>query len=259
MKYIFLIIRTVFAFSLVLFLATTYYDGQLVPLGVDISDSSFADPIVTPITDNYGINFEKGDYSYKVKPIADYLISGIVLNKFDATLFNTGPDNGIQYDFCMAWGDNLKGNLYLSDKPSYTQFKRSCYFNFSRDNGFDADKFSNNRLIINTDKLLDSIRSVNVGDEITLKGRLANITAYKKTDLYNPVLEWKTRNHQIEAEDSMSEIIYVDSVSVTNPAHYKESIINYYSYWVMLGSFSLMVLHVLALMIFMHPQKRRDP
>lgn len=260
MKYIFLIIRTVFVFSLVLFFATYYYNGQLVALDRDISDAAMSEPIQTAITDNYGIEFEKGDYLYKVKPIANYLINGIVLKRTHYDFLNKEPDSAIQYDVCLAWGSNLKDGLYLSSKPEYTQFKRECYYSFSGgSNGFSSEKFSNNRLIINDAKILEVARSINAGDEISIKGRLSNITAYKKTDLNNPVLDWKTSESRTEdGKKATSEIIYVDSIDIVNPAHYKESIINYYAYWVSVVTAGLIALHIVALLIFMVPKKRSE-
>lgn len=258
MKILSVIIKTIFLFSLTLFLVTLFYNNQLIELDGGTNEVSSIEPIQKEIDSNYSVSFETDDFSYELKPLYDYEISGVIVAKKDYGFMNDEADGAVQFDLCIVWGDNLVDNLYLKDEPDYTRLNRACYHNRNSVQGFNEQQFSGNHLIINTPELLDEVKRLNIGDEVRISGKLVNLTAFTKDNMIDPVLDWETSVDRLDVGKDSGELIYLDSIEMINYAHYREAIINYYAMWVAIISFGLLVLRFIGILIFMVPKKTNE-
>jgi len=118
-----------------------------------------------------------GEHEYEITPLYDYEITGLVvsyrLHNGNYGVHRLTQDHLNVADLCIIWGANA------TDLP-LTRFKFwnrefTCYVQSSRDHwdSFNTDELSNNHLITDDPDIRDAIRDVGIGDQITIKGRLA--------------------------------------------------------------------------------------
>jgi hypothetical protein len=99
-------------------------------------------------------------------------------------------------DLCLVWGETVGNGSYA--QASYWSDPWTCFFRFRRENtGFDPSQLSNNHLLAGTDRIADTIRSVEIGDQVTLSGYLVSYA-----DERSPEYE---RRSSLTGEDAATE------------------------------------------------------
>ena len=136
------------------------------------------EPIQEPSSDD-PFSVHLNDVSYRVEPSHDYDLHGLVVSyqhhDGDRMLHRLWNDHLNVADLCVVWGANAT-NLDLNAFDFWNgQF--TCFFR-TRDNvawrRFDTTAISNNHLITENAYLRNLIDSVQIGDQIRLKGLLAS-------------------------------------------------------------------------------------
>ncbi len=121
-----------------------------------------------------------GKVDYKVSPVADYEISGLVVSRHDADawwdwMHAAANDHLNVVDLCLVWGASAVSGAY--EKTSFSSGQFICYYE-SRD----ADALapanvravSNNHLLTANPAIARQLRKVRVGDQVTLRGQLVS-------------------------------------------------------------------------------------
>ena len=113
---------------------------------------------------------------YEVKPLADYIISALVMSMNNPAGFGdiyhdeTSLDTR---DFCVVYGENLQSNVYKYIDSHNTSW--TCWYKLvDKKDVFSHSALSNNHLITNKQSIRDKIASVKVGDQVTIKGKLVS-------------------------------------------------------------------------------------
>lgn len=126
-------------------------------------------------------NLKKNDLNYKITPVYDYELYGMVVSTSDnETWFSRfkkiDPLNA--KDLCVVYGGNAKGGLY-QNVDFYSQ-EFVCFYNIlDRESStqFSNVEISNNHLLtdeVKYKKIYDLIKNSKRGDQIHFKGYLAN-------------------------------------------------------------------------------------
>jgi hypothetical protein len=120
-----------------------------------------------------------GNVDYRIAPVADYLITGLVVSRHDSDtwwdwIHKASNDHLNVVDLCMVWGANAADGAY--EKMSFSSGQFVCYYNSS-----DADALkpayvralSNNHLLTEDPAVARLLRGMRVGDQVRLRGELA--------------------------------------------------------------------------------------
>jgi hypothetical protein len=194
--------------------AALFFSGRSLP------SPSEAEPLVlrsAPLQSNVdGESFERsyGDIVYAYTPRAEYEISGIVVSLHHSDSFidithEYDPANAL--DLCLVWGENVASDAYRKVEYSHGDF--TCFYRWwGEDPGFRGDLMSNTHIVPKDDALLRLAKSVRVGDQITLKGKLVD---YRTT--FRDGREIGRRNTSMVREDTGNgacEILYLEDLRV---------------------------------------------
>lgn len=136
------------------------------------------EPLQTPIQ-QATFQVQSQQIVYTIKPLYDYDLVGLVVSKHNADtwwdyLHKEWNDHLNITDLCVVWGNNVRNDAYQAIEFSSGQF--TCNFSTHSDaafRAFDQTAISNNHLLTNQLSLAKALRAVRVGDQIHLKGRLA--------------------------------------------------------------------------------------
>lgn len=164
----------VFLFSLILFVLSWFCSDDLP------GPESLVRQIHSPPVQEEGASpeFAKEIFGkkYLIKPRARYELSGLVvtLNNLDEAWFNIyyEDDPYNMKDICVIWGGNLVSGDY--QKVEFSSGIWTCYFRFDDDVKFNPHELSNNHLLPADLLVAAKIKSVEVGDQIRLRGTLVD-------------------------------------------------------------------------------------
>ncbi len=119
-----------------------------------------------------------GDYDYEITPLYDYEITGLVvsyrLHSGKHGVHRLTKDNLNVADLCIVWGANATDlpltefKFWNREFTCYVQTKSSAHWE-----SFNGHELSNNHLITNDPDVRDAIRDVRIGDQVTIRGWLA--------------------------------------------------------------------------------------
>lgn len=157
--------------------------------------------------------FEYMNNDYLVDPVADYELWGLVVTHNN--IHSIGDMYHDKYsvdikDLCVIWGDNAKSDAYLSTKFWSDPFTCWHQNNDSRAaDHFYKNDLSNNHLLSDDKRVREKIRSVQIGDQIRMKGMLVNYSAASAPG-------W-TRDSSITRTDTGNgacEVFFVEEVDI---------------------------------------------
>ncbi len=122
---------------------------------------------------------ERGGCQYRLEPLYNYDIKGLVVAQHDSSSWNDishkeWHDFLNTRDICVIWGLNTK-NDYRQLSFSHGDF--TCYVSSgARETWqkFKLNQISNNHMLPATDAIARAIASTNVGDQVQWKGFLVN-------------------------------------------------------------------------------------
>jgi hypothetical protein len=212
------IIKNVFLFALVFFIILLFVKPPL-PNISDINNSVInVDPIQKEISIP-PIRTKFGDYTYEITPLYSYEIYGLAISDYSSNNWldiTHKKDPANTKDICVTWGDNIGSGAYKKVKYKHGEFTCYYYYNEKIDPSFNGRFLSNNHLIPKDKNVKNQIGRVNIGDQIHIKGYLANYIIFDKNGK-----QISSRNTSTTREDSGNgacEIIYVDKIEVIKKA-----------------------------------------
>ena len=120
-----------------------------------------------------------GGVTYTVKPVADYEIWGLVVSEHDSSawwdwIHAASNDNLNVVDLCVVFAENVATGDYVGLDYSSGQFV--CYVQTSsteRWKRFSMRALSNNHLLADRPSIAAKLRSVQIGDQVRIRGWLA--------------------------------------------------------------------------------------
>jgi hypothetical protein len=170
-------VQIVFLIALIV-LGTGIYLRQLLPDMKSVRPELLAEPLQTS-TAKKPFKVTVKQIEYTVKPQADYEIFGVVVSRHDTHtwwdyLHREFNDHLNVADLCVVWGKNLRSNNYK--ELSYSSGQFTCNVLTKSDavwSNFDPDSLSNNHVLTDSPTLAKKLKGFKVGDQIRIKGVLA--------------------------------------------------------------------------------------
>lgn len=141
---------------------------------------SYQEPVQTRIDVPPPFDAEQESYTYTVYPLYSYELWGMVVSLHDAASFlDVAHEAWKDYlnvkDLCIIWGRNLETDAFRHMKFRNRDF--TCFYSWSTPEAgelFSGSHISNNHLITPDPRLRRVIRSVKRGDQVRIRGWLAN-------------------------------------------------------------------------------------
>lgn len=159
--------------------ALGWWQQDTLPSPESILPDMHLDPVQTEI-DESPFETTVGEFTYTVEPQYAYELHGLVVSRHDADswldyLHKRWGDELNVADLCVLWGRNVVDDLYHEFDFSSGQF--TCNFQTrSREawQAFDLAAISNNHLLTDDAGLASAIRGARIGDQVRIRGVLAN-------------------------------------------------------------------------------------
>lgn len=197
------------------FLVSVFKTKEL-PLRGDVLQEVFNDPVQATSTVKSDFVFEYRGNDYKVKPLADYELWGLVvsMNNISAWYNYYHDENSVNLkDVCVVWGDNLKSDGYLD--VNFKSGEWTCYWQYGGKirGKFFGNKLSNNHLLSDSEVIRDIIRDVKIGDQIYLKGTLVDY-AESDSDWYRKSSLSRDDTNQTSRSGGACEVFFVDEAKI---------------------------------------------
>lgn len=193
------------------------------------------EPIQTDTTQE-PFEFDYRGETYEVKPMAEYEMWGLIVSMNDINaLTNYYHDKNTVnlQDICVVWGENISSGMY--ERMKFTSGEWTCY---PKRKGTDAiDDFNgshlgNNHLLASNEQVLKTIRSLNLGDQVHVKGQLVG---YAKKGA--PAGSF--RNSSLSRDDTDCEVVFVNQIEILQKAHAEWQRVRMYSVYGIAGSIFL--------------------
>lgn len=256
MKYIFNLLKIILILAIGAYVVAFYYSDKLIGIDSGISAATFKDPVQTKLKPTYIKNFKNGNYDYVVSSVVDYKISGIVVSKMDYKPADNSAEKIVRYDLCMVWGDNVMDKTYMSPNISYSQSQRFCTYSFSNGASLNTMQISNNHIVTANEAVLEKLKSIKLGDEISITGQLVNMSATGAANENSDIKTqtWTTSVDWTDTGLDASEVIYVDSIDILAPAHKVGTEVSTYALWAIAGITGFFVLKFMLTILFLRPK-----
>jgi hypothetical protein len=211
--------RTRLTLLFLLFLIVGYFGKGNFKAINDIHPEVFIEPVQMPVTSKTPIEFQKDGFSYKLTPLFDYRISGLVIHRMDYNKWYSlsRTDKTFTTDLCIVWGYNIKSGAYKNKSLSIKQDFRFCLYSYWGGEPIKNEQLSNNHLIIRDSDVKKINDSIEVGDQIRIIGKLVNVhaDAIGTAGTYEPkVADWTTSTTRSDASGGACEIIYVEKIEI---------------------------------------------
>lgn len=216
------------------------------PDAIAIRPPLFEQPIQAP-SQASAFHFYYKDQDIKVIPKLEYEISGLIVShndpqkwyRFDITHDDLSLNTR---DICLAWGRNLKQNDYK--RISFYNSDYMCEWDYDDDDVdfFNAEEVSNNRLITANDDIRKQINALNVGDQITLKGKLVSY----REERWPGAQMLHSSNRRNDTGPSASEIILVEKLTVHASQNQFWAYMREFCFWFAIFLMTLRVTFMLA-------------
>ena len=243
---------------LLLLFAITYFTRTSYRKITDVSAELMNEPVQRETKNKTPISFDNNGYRYTLAPLFDYRINALAVSTMDYTWFSIYKrDSVFPIDLCLLWGENIRNKAYKNKNLSFSQDYRFCLYNWRGELKFDSNSVSNNHLIVNNEKLEKKIRSIKKGDQVSISGRLVNVTAVNtgKAGKFDPDrFDLNTSISRSDTGAGACEIIYVDDVAIIKKGHPILSAMNILSVY---GLGLLFMLNVIAIALEMHTAFRQ--
>ena len=121
-----------------------------------------------------------GQVDYRIAPVADYEITGLVVSRHDADtwwdwIHRASNDHLNVVDLCMVWGANAADGAY--EKMSFSSGQFVCYYSSRDDTAWQPQytrALSNNHLLTEDAHIARQLRNLRIGDQVRIGGQLAS-------------------------------------------------------------------------------------
>jgi hypothetical protein len=159
-------------------LAICIWRREALPDPAALQPSMFAWPLQTE-TNTPPFFRTVGDVTYKVIPVFEYDLYGLVVSEHDSHGFTdwvhaAASDDLNVIDLCVVWADDARTGIYR--QLQFWSGNFTCNFQSSDQASwakFDIYQISNNHLLTEDPRLARMLRGVHVGDEVHFHGYLA--------------------------------------------------------------------------------------
>lgn len=138
------------------------------------------EPRQTP-TDTTPFQIEANAISYRIEPLFDYALDGVVVSLHDSDAFwdiyhfKDWKDFINIRDLCVVWGENVASGVF--GEMHYKNTTWTCWVSTNDTvtaERFAWDQLSNNHLLSHDPRIQKAIKSAEIGDQIHLRGQLAS-------------------------------------------------------------------------------------
>lgn len=216
-----------FVILIIIFFITYFTKNNYKNVDLIMSDV-LKEPVQKEVLNKNLIKFRKDSFEYELTPLYDYEISGLVVHLMDYRWFSLSKiDNAIPMDVGLIWGTNVKNKIYQNKSVTFTQDCRFLYIRWSGKLAVNMDEISNNHLVVNKSELEKIMKTLSVGDQITIKGKLVNLKATyagQSSDVGTRNVELHSSIARDDREGGACEIIYLEQLEILK----KGNIISYY-------------------------------
>jgi hypothetical protein len=216
-------LRILFYISLTAWIITSLYTAPL-PEASQVSQTiKSTEPIQTEIkADIIKQSYEKVDYH--ISPSYEYEIVGLVVTQHNTKSFTDLShefDPGNTKDICIVWGENITNGSYKEVRYYSGDF--TCFVQWDRelDDPFKLNKIANNHILPASSEIAKQINGVKIGDQIRLKGKLADYKVIDKAG--QEIFTRPTSTTRDDTGNGACEVLYVEEVEVLlpgNPVYY---------------------------------------
>ncbi len=172
-------------------------------------DSSL-DPIQTKVDeDSFDVN--RGDYKFKIKPLAEYEIHAQVKSK--RTYGSDWTSLLSPIDLALAWGGLVAPNA--DEHISYSQSNRWYYYKYDGASPFQKPYIrshsANHHILPASENVERAVYSLGVKEKVRLQGFLVKVNG---TDSSGKAVWWKSSLSRNDEGDGSCEVFWVKEVQI---------------------------------------------
>lgn len=213
---LFLVVKILLPLSVLAWSASLYYKNQL-PAPRQISAQIHKSPVQNEVSEA-PFDVHKKDMTYHVKPLYEYELHGLVVSEFQANSWNDiyhfrrWKDFLNVKDLCVIWGDNVRNDAYQRMQFDSTTWTCSYYWP-DQETGrrFNKESLSNNHLLAADPDLTRRLMAVQTGDQIYLRGYLAEYS-------HDGGFRRGTSTTREDTGNGACETIFLEALEVIQPA-----------------------------------------
>lgn len=184
----------------------------------EIVPEALKDPVQKPVIDLKPVTFSKDGYAYELTPRFDYTISALLVHKLNYKKFSIYKYASVfPMDVSLVWGSNLATKVYQSKKLRFWQDGRFTYWQYAAGLEVNPSEIANEHLIINDKAVERKVNSLNVGDQVRIKGKLVDVVATNagQANLDKPsIYKWQTSTIRTDTGPGACEIIYAEDIEI---------------------------------------------
>ena len=236
-------IKLIFFISITAFVISFFQIEEL-PDKSEILDVLKKDPLQRK-TQIQSFETEKNGIVYIVEPLYDYELNGLIVSyHHSSSLLDYYHKKWEDYlnikDICVIWDENIETGIY--EKMKFKNKSYSCWTEFkagvTREDWakFKNENLSNNHLLSNNKEIDKKILNAKKGDQIYLKGYLANYS------VKNGTFNRKSSTTRADTEMGACETIFVNDFKILKRANPLWRDIYDHSKCLAIGSFILLTL-----------------
>jgi hypothetical protein len=169
--------RLIFLILLVIMSVTFFTRNDYRSISSINNESKFA-PKQTA-TDAQPFNYEFNGVNYKVTPLYNYELSGMVVSRLDYEKSydakNSADDLLFPTDLCMIWANNLTSGIYKKRSTTFSQGGRWCVWSWQEAPGVINEDVANNHLMFTNPDVKKKIKNIKPGDQVKITGKLIDV------------------------------------------------------------------------------------
>lgn len=194
-------------------LLLAWYKKGALPAPAEVLPEVLDAPLQTPVKEPEGELTYRGA-TYVFQPVASYVIQGVVVTHNNIAGIGNVYQNSSNVDIkdlCLVWGENITEDRFR--QVEFWSEPWSCHYRFSHGPGLRNDQLSNNHLLSEREEVREVIRSIHIGDQVRLVGRLINyyMAGY-------PEYVRKSSLVRTDEGNGACEVLLVDSAEVLKAA-----------------------------------------
>ena len=222
------IANLVFIVSFILLIIVILYKPPLTAMEEIVPEIISSEPLQTDLPlkqpDGQQIVDIEG-YEYHIHPLFNYEIKGLIVSEYDSDSWldiRHADDPGNTKDLCLVWGENIRNGSYSEVKYRSGEF--TCYYSWSKElsQPFIAKYLSNNHLIPANPQIAENIKLARIGDQVRIKGVLADYEVYKDA---KKIYVRKSSTKRDDVRNGACEIIFVSEFEIVR----EHKVVNKYS------------------------------
>lgn len=177
-----------------------------------VADSVRLPPQQTPVLQP-PFEFNYHDQEFVIQPVADYELSGLVVTHNDISSITDAYHDSKSVDFrdiCVVWGANVGSGVFR--RFDFWSEPWSCHLrpkDSNAEQSFDFSALSNNHFLSGQQHIRELIRSIHIGDQIRLQGKLINYWPKGRPDLIR-----RTSTIRTDTGNGACEVLWVENAQV---------------------------------------------